>query len=75
MTQQPSECRDAAVHGNPFRYCPSCDWIEPDPVCKHCGIAVVSGPGGWYHRLGEGSLLMRCDPEKSGQPYGLNAAA
>jgi hypothetical protein len=72
MSQQPNECPDAAYHGKPFRYC-SCGWMEPEPVCKHCGVPVVDGLGATYHKLGEGSLLMRCDPEKSGQPYGQNA--
>lgn len=24
-----SDCPNPEVHGNPFRYCPSCSWIEP----------------------------------------------
>lgn len=24
-----TECVDPSVHGNPFRYCPYCDWREP----------------------------------------------
>jgi hypothetical protein len=28
----PEECPDPSVHGNPFRYCPLCSWIEePEP--------------------------------------------
>jgi ribosomal protein L24E len=41
--------------------------------CKHCHQEIVPGPGTWYHRMGEGSLIMRCDPERSGKPYGINA--
>lgn len=26
-----TECVDPSVHGNPFRYCPYCDWREPEP--------------------------------------------
>lgn len=25
------DCVDPSVHGNPFRYCPHCDWREPEP--------------------------------------------
>lgn len=28
MTQN---CPNPDLHGNPFRYCPSCTWIEPAP--------------------------------------------
>ncbi|MEJ1195067.1 hypothetical protein [Pseudarthrobacter sp. CCNWLW207] len=73
MSKSPDECPEAPFHGKPFRYCPRCDWIEPAQKCKHCGVKVVHGPGAWYHELGEGSLMVRCDPKKSGQPYGLNA--
>ena len=31
MSISPADCPDASVHGNPFRYCPSCSWIEPAP--------------------------------------------
>ena len=34
--------------------------------CKHCGQPVR----GWVHTK---TLLQRCRPEDSGQPYGLNA--
>lgn len=34
MTDQqpvsPEECPDSSVHGNPFRYCPTCTWTELD---------------------------------------------
>jgi hypothetical protein len=26
------QCPDPSVHGNPFRYCPMCDWREEQPV-------------------------------------------
>lgn len=29
----------------------------------------------WVHVIGPGSVLYRCDPAKSGKPYGLNAEA
>lgn len=25
-------CPEAEYHGKPFRYCPSCDWIEPSKL-------------------------------------------
>lgn len=25
---KPEECPDRITHGAPFRYCPSCDWME-----------------------------------------------
>lgn len=25
----PENCPDPSVHGNPFRYCPYCSWMEP----------------------------------------------
>jgi len=28
----PQTCPDASVHGNPFRYCPTCTWIEEPPA-------------------------------------------
>jgi hypothetical protein len=28
-TPTPEECPSPEVHGNPFRYCPNCTWIEP----------------------------------------------
>lgn len=44
-------------------------------ACRHCGeeIAQDDRSGVWAHVIGPGSRLIRCDPEKSGQPYGLNA--
>lgn len=27
-----ADCPDSALHGNPFRYCPSCAWIEESPT-------------------------------------------
>lgn len=32
MSISPADCPDASVHGNPFRYCPSCSWIEEAPI-------------------------------------------
>lgn len=29
MSETTNLCPDRAVHGNPFRYCPTCDWTEP----------------------------------------------
>ena len=26
------DCPDPSVHGNPFRYCPYCNWMEPIEV-------------------------------------------
>jgi hypothetical protein len=26
-----AHCPTPDVHGNPFRYCPNCDWTEPRP--------------------------------------------
>lgn len=33
------KCPDPSVHGNPFRYCPYCSWVEP-PLC---GWPIRSG--------------------------------
>lgn len=37
-------CPNEATHGNPFRYCPSCDWMEAPPVRKpQLGDTVLVG--------------------------------
>jgi hypothetical protein len=28
----PQDCPNSGLHGNPFRYCPSCTWIEEAPA-------------------------------------------
>jgi hypothetical protein len=28
----PADCPNPDLHGNPFRYCPSCNWIEETPT-------------------------------------------
>lgn len=49
----------------------------PDAIitCRNCGQPIDQDDksGVWAHYLGPGSRLIRCDPEKSGQPYGLEA--
>ncbi len=44
-------------------------------MCKHCGRRILAYYGGnmWTHYYGPGSNVIRCKPEESGQPYGLNA--
>ena len=43
--------------------------------CKHCGQPIVSDDGlFWSHStFGGYAGKQRCDPEKSGLPYGYNA--
>jgi hypothetical protein len=36
---KPPTCPDPSVHGNPFRYCPYCDWKEHLP--DHTDPALV----------------------------------
>jgi hypothetical protein len=31
MPYTEADCPNPSVHGNPFRYCPQCDWREPIP--------------------------------------------
>jgi hypothetical protein len=61
MSQQIAEkdCPDPSVHGNPFRYCPYCTWMEesPDDLVAE-GLTktkldeliaeVVAARGRWY---------------------------
>lgn len=43
-------------------------------ACRHCGEPITQGDSGqWVHVIGPGSALYRCDPAKSGKPYGLEA--
>ena len=37
--------------------------------CKHCNARVLKGRMWWIHATG----LVRCDPEKTGKEYGLEA--
>ena len=32
MVLSPDECPAASTHGNPFRYCGTCSWVEPPPA-------------------------------------------
>lgn len=34
MFISPENCPDPSVHGNPFRYCPYCTWIDTEPNPK-----------------------------------------
>lgn len=45
-----------------------------EATCKHCGDSIgrVMEGGVWHHTRG-GNILYRCDPERSGKPYGLDA--
>lgn len=56
---------------------PPCSLAAPPDVatCRHCRelIRLADGSGVWGHVAGPGSILIRCDPDKSGKPYGLNA--
>lgn len=29
---RPEDCPDPSIHGNPFRYCPYCTWMEDPPT-------------------------------------------
>lgn len=43
-------------------------------ACTHCGVNIASSDGKHYvHRRNGYNSKIRCDPEKSGQPYGLEA--
>lgn len=44
-------------------------------TCVHCGEPIIrqAHNGEWAHVVGPGSVLYRCDPAKSGKPYGLDA--
>lgn len=44
-------------------------------TCKHCWGHIVSNDGAnWVHTTPSGHVgKARCDPEKSGLPYGYNA--
>lgn len=48
-------------------------------ICKHCGRGITNvGSDGkvynsWKHTEGPQNHLIRCWPEDTGQPYGLNA--
>lgn len=45
-------------------------------ACGNCGEAVMqTDTGFWVHYIGAASSLIRCDPAKSGKPYGLEAAS
>lgn len=42
--------------------------------CRHCDAPIIrAGDGNWAHVAGRASVLYRCDPAKSGKPYGLDA--
>lgn len=38
----PENCPDPSVHGNPFRYCPYCSWMEPITV-RRPSLPMASG--------------------------------
>jgi hypothetical protein len=46
-----------------------------ESTCRHCGrtIAQKFDGGTWFHVIGPGSALIRCEPSETGQPYGLEA--
>lgn len=41
--------------------------------CKHCGLRIEWLGVMWGHVLGPWAWINRCNPEDSGQPYGLEA--
>lgn len=50
-TIDPEDCTISEVHGNPFRYCPECTWIEPEGVrdlacCQYCLARTTHTPLG-----------------------------
>lgn len=46
-----------------------CRVVNKYERCRHCGQPIHGGRSEWLHADG----LRRCDPVKTGQPYGLNA--
>jgi hypothetical protein len=40
----PAECPNPEVHGNPFRYCPSCTWIEETEAGIKADLCIAPGP-------------------------------
>lgn len=48
-------------------------------TCKHCGLEITNvGTDGkvysaYVHRRNSFNAKIRCDPERTGQPYGLEA--
>ena len=48
MTLTPEQCPDREYHGNPFRYCQFCSWMEPappPPPCEVCPRPAVTSRG------------------------------
>lgn len=49
MAIPPEECPYPAAHGNPFRYCPNCSWMEtpvrePSPIMRYFSYAHLPHP-------------------------------
>lgn len=42
-------------------------------TCKHCGVDIVLVDKTYVHTKNGYMAKIRCDPDKSGKPYGLEA--
>jgi len=69
----PEDCPDPSVHGNPFRYCPVCTWIEEKQTVPQgslpARLIAAAASGGYPYieadlRLAAAALSVPTEPKE-----------